>query len=179
MAVGSLAVFCGSHDGNNPSYASAAIELGTLMAKHQVKLVYGGGKVGIMGKVADAVMAAGGTVTGVIPEVLLAWEKYHKDITELIVAEDMHSRKKMLYSLCDAAIVLPGGHGTLDELFEMLTWNQLSIHDKQIFILNTAGFYDHLVAHIHKMYEEGLLYEDPAKRIFVLEKPEDLVAYLG
>lgn len=179
MPVGSLAVFCGSHDGNNPLYASDAIALGTLMAKHQVKLIYGGGKVGIMGKVADAVMAAGGTVTGVIPEVLLAWEKYHKDITELIVSEDMHSRKKMLYSLCDAAIVLPGGHGTLDELFEMLTWNQLSIHDKQIFILNTAGFYDHLVAHIQTMFREGMLYEDPVKRITVLDKPEDLLPYIS
>jgi uncharacterized protein (TIGR00730 family) len=179
MPVKSLAVFCGSHNGKNALYMQEAVELGKLMAMQKIQLIYGGGSVGIMGTIADAVMENGGQVTGVIPKILLSWEKYHKNITELIVADDMHARKKLLYSLCDGAVILPGGHGTLDELFEMLTWNQLSIHDKRIFILNTAGFYDHLIGHITHMFEESFLYEDPRERIVVLENPEALLRYVS
>lgn len=178
MPIHSLAVFCGSHAGKNPRYQEATVELGTLMAKHNVRLIYGGGNVGIMGTIANTIMERGGKVTGVIPKVLLEWERQHKGITELIVAEDMHERKRTMYSLCDAALILPGGFGTLDELFEMLTWNQLSIHDKEIFILNTEGFYTHLLAHIRHMQEEQFLYEKAASRITVLDSPEQLKAYL-
>ncbi len=178
MAIHSLAVFCGSHAGKNPLHQQAAAELGTLLATQQVQLIYGGGNVGIMGTIANTVMEKGGKVTGVIPRILLEWERQHTGLTELIISEDMHERKRTMYSLCDAALILAGGFGTLDELFEMLTWNQLSIHDKAIFILNTAGFYDHLVAHIRHMQEEEFLYEKAASRITVLNTPAELSAFL-
>ena len=178
MIIQSLAVFCGSHSGNNPLFSVHAEQLGQLMATNEVSLVYGGGSVGIMGTIADSVMANGGKVIGIIPQVLVDWERQHKHITELIVTDDMHVRKKTIYSMCDAAIILPGGFGTLDELFEMLTWNQLSIHDKQIFILNSAGYYDHLVAHIGKMQEENFLYEAAEQRLTLLNEPEDILPYI-
>jgi uncharacterized protein (TIGR00730 family) len=178
MSIHSLAVFCGSKNGNNPLYAEHTVQLGKLLAKHGITLIYGGGNVGIMGKIADAVMEHGGTVTGVIPQVLVEWERQHNGISELFIVDDMHVRKKKMYELCDAAIILPGGFGTLDELFEMVTWNQLSIHDKLIFILNSGGFYDHLIAHINKMQEENFLYEAARKRIVILESPAELARHL-
>jgi len=113
---------------------------GTLLAAHGITLVYGGGSKGLMGALADAAMAGGGQVIGVIPELLLQWEHQHEGITELIVVPDMHTRKRQMYERCDAAVVLPGGYGTLDELFEMLTWNTLNIHSKQIYLLNSGGY---------------------------------------
>lgn len=177
MSLRSLAVFCGSKNGNNPLFKKHTVELGRLMVKHQVTLVYGGGNVGIMGLIADEVMNNGGRVIGVIPQVLVAWERQHTSISELFVVDDMHSRKKKMYDLCDAAVILPGGFGTLDELFEMVTWNQLSIHDKLIFILNSGGFYNHLIAHIRQMQEENFLYEEAQKRIIILNQPTDLETY--
>ena len=177
MAIQSLAVFCGSQYGSNPIYRQHAIELGELMAKNSVDLIYGGGSVGIMGTIADAVMQNGGKVVGIIPKVLVEWERQHKNISELIVTDDMHVRKRTIYSLCDAAVILPGGFGTLDELFEMLTWNQLSIHDKEIFILNSDNFYEHLIAHIKKMQQEEFLYEIAARRITVIESPSEMLPY--
>jgi uncharacterized protein (TIGR00730 family) len=178
MAVRSLAVFCGSKTGNNPVFREHAVQLGELMAKHNIKLIYGGGNVGIMGTIADAVMAGKGQVVGIIPELLLEWERQHKNITELIVADDMHMRKKIIYNMCDAALILPGGFGTLDELFEILTWNQLSIHDKQIIILNSGGFYTHLIRHIEMMKEEHFLYEAAVQRLTVIDTPDELVRFL-
>src|SRR5688572_12597269 len=177
MSIQSLAVFCGSKNGVNPLYKQHTIELGSLIVKHKITLVYGGGNVGIMGVIANEVMAQGGKVIGVIPKVLVAWERQHTSISELLVVDDMHIRKKKMYDLCDAAIILPGGFGTLDELFEMVTWNQLSIHDKQIFILNSGGFYNHLIAHIMKMQDESFLYEEAQKRIIILNEPGELPAY--
>jgi len=178
MSIHSLAVFCGSKNGNNPLYTEHTVQLGKLLAKHGITLIYGGGNVGIMGKIADAVMEHGGKVRGVIPQVLVEWERQHNGISELFIVDDMHVRKKKMYELCDAAIILPGGFGTLDELFEMVTWNQLSIHDKLIFILNSGGFYNHLIAHIDKMQEENFLYEAARKRIVILESPVELVKHL-
>jgi uncharacterized protein (TIGR00730 family) len=132
-----------------------------------------------MGTIADTVMSHNGKVVGIIPQVLVEWERQHTNITELIVTEDMHVRKRTMYSMCDAAVILPGGFGTLDELFEMLTWNQLSIHDKEIFIINTGGFYDHLIAHIKKMQDEKFLYEIAAQRINVLKSPEDILPFIN
>lgn len=152
--------------------------LGKLLAVQQVRLVYGGGNVGLMGMLADTVMENGGQVTGVIPKVLLAWERQHLHITELIVADDMHERKKKIFERADAGLVLPGGFGTLDEMFEMITWNQLSIHDKQIFLLNSGGFYDHLIQHIRQMGDEKFLYEEAEKRLVILSDPEELVVHL-
>jgi len=178
MAIQSLAVFCGSKNGNNPLFAKQASELGKLMAENNVTLVYGGGSAGIMGTIADSVMENGGKVTGIIPKLLLEWEVQHRGITELIICDDMHVRKRKLYSLCDAALILPGGFGTLDELFEIVTWNQLTIHDKHIYILNSGGFYDHLIQHIDKMKEEGFLYDEAIKRITVIDDPSALLQFL-
>ncbi len=178
MPIQSLAVFCGSKHGNNPLYKHHTIQLGKLLAKHNITLVYGGGNVGIMGTIANEVMNNGGKVIGVIPKVLVDWERQHDSITELLIVDDMHIRKKKMYDLCDAAIILPGGFGTLDELFEMVTWNQLSIHDKFIFILNSGGFYDHLLAHIKQMQEEGFLYEEAQKRMIIIDAPSELINHL-
>lgn len=178
MAIQSLAVFCGSKKGTNPLYTAHAAKLGKLMAENSIRLIYGGGSAGIMGTIADSVMEYGGNVTGIIPKLLLEWEVQHQNITELIVSDDMHVRKKTLYNLCDAALILPGGFGTLDELFEIVTWNQLSIHDKPVFLLNTDGFYDHLILHIEKMREEQFLYEQSEKRIIVLDDPAELLTYI-
>jgi uncharacterized protein (TIGR00730 family) len=178
MAILSLAVFCGSKTGKNSLFTQHAAQLGKLMAENNVKLIYGGGSAGLMGIIADSVMQEGGKVAGFIPKLLLEWEVQHRGITELIICDDMHERKKKIYSVCDAAIILPGGFGTLDELFEIVTWNQLTIHDKQIFILNSGGFYDHLLKHIELMKGEGFLYEEAIKRITVLDDPAELVSYI-
>jgi uncharacterized protein (TIGR00730 family) len=174
MTIHALAVFCGSKNGNNPLFKQHTIELGKFMAANDITLVYGGGNVGIMGIIADEVMKHKGKVIGVIPRVLVSWERQHTGISELLVVDDMHTRKKKMYDLCDAAIILPGGFGTLDELFEMITWNQLSIHDKMIYILNSGGFYNHLIAHIRQMQEEGFLYEAAQERIRILKTPAEL-----
>jgi hypothetical protein len=179
MKIKSLAVFCGSKNGNNSLYAEHAAQLGRLLAENSITLVYGGGSKGMMGVLADAMMEKEGNVTGVIPKILLDWEHQHEGITELLVVEDMHVRKKKMYELCDAALILPGGFGTLDELFEMLTWNQLAIHDKPIFILNSDGFYDHLINHIHQLQKNGFLYEPADKRMKFLTSPEELLLHLG
>ncbi len=179
MAIQSLAVFCGSKEGNNPLFSQHAVILGKLLAEHKVQLIYGAGSVGLMGALADSVMVNGGKVKGVIPKLLLEWEKQHRGITELIISDDMHERKRTIYSLCDAALILPGGFGTMDELFEILTWNQLTIHDKQIFILNSGGFYDHLINHIHQMRDSQFLYEHAERAITVLNEPAEFSAYLN
>jgi uncharacterized protein (TIGR00730 family) len=179
MAIKSIAVFCGSKHGNNKVFTEDAVKLGKILAANQVKLVYGGGSAGLMGTIADNVMQNGGNVVGIIPKLLLEWEVEHRGITELIVCDDMHQRKQKIYSLSDAAIVLPGGFGTLDELFEIVTWNQLTIHDKEIYILNSGGFYEHLIKHIEVMKQENFLYEDAIKRITILNSPEELEAFLG
>lgn len=179
MPIHSLAVFCGSKNGNDPLYIQHAVELGKIFATHDITLVYGGGNVGIMGMIADEVMNNGGKVIGVIPEVLVDWERQHTGISELIVVDNMHTRKKKMYDLCDAAVILPGGFGTLDEMFEMITWNQLSIHDKNIFIINSGGFYDHLIAHIKKMQQEKFLYEEAWQRLIIINEPIDMIQYIA
>ncbi|MGB4843611.1 MAG: TIGR00730 family Rossman fold protein [Ferruginibacter sp.] len=178
MQINSLAVFCGSKSGNNPLFEEQAKALGHLLASRKINLVYGGGNKGIMGAVSNAVLEKGGKVIGIIPEILKDREHHHEGITELIIVENMHTRKKMLYERCDAAIILPGGYGTMDEFFEMLTWNQLSIHDKKIFILNTAGFYNQLFAFAKTMEDQGFLYDKIEDKLVVLEKALDLLPYL-
>ena len=178
MPIQSLAIFCGSKTGTNSVYVQHATELGKLLAANSISLIFGGGKNGLMGVVADSVMESGGVARGVIPQALIAWESQHQNISELLVVEDMHVRKRKLYELCDGAIILPGGFGTLDELFEVLTWNQLSIHDKKIFILNSGGFYDHLLAHMNLLAAEGFLYGDLQEKFTVLNKPQELLEHL-
>ncbi len=178
MSIQSLAVFCGSKHGNNPMFTQHATELGMLLAKNNIQLVYGGGSAGLMGSIADGVMENGGKVKGVIPKILLEWEVQHRNITELIISDDMHERKRIIYSLCDAALILPGGFGTLDELFEIITWNQLTIHDKEIYILNSGGFYNHLIQHMSLMKKEGFLYDEAVKRITILDNPSEFIQYI-
>jgi len=172
--IRSLAVFCGSKLGNNPLFSKHAAELGRLIATLEIKLVYGGGKKGLMGIIADSVLQHGGSVLGVIPKFLVEWEHQHEGITELAVVSDMHSRKKMMYDLCDAAVVLAGGIGTMDELFEMLTWNQLKIHNKKIYFLNSGGFYTHLINHLNQMEKEGFLYESWKERVHFCKTPIEI-----
>lgn len=179
MNIQSVAVFCGSRAGVNPLYAQHAAELGKHIAMLDLKLVYGGGSKGLMGVVADEVLKREGKVIGVIPKVLIEWEAQHKSLTELTIMPDMHSRKKMMYDLCDAAIILPGGFGTLDELFEMLTWNQLKIHDKKIYILNSGGFYSHLVHHLKLLEKEGFLYESLEERVIICSTPVEIFNKIG
>ena len=179
MKINSLAVFCGSKNGNNPVYAEHAKELGKLLAKKNITLIYGGGSTGIMGAVADAMMEGGGKVIGIITKKLVDWEHQHEGITDLSVVDDMHIRKQKMYDLCDAAVILPGGVGTLDEFFEMVTWNQLSIHDKKIYIINSDNFFDFLLKHIQQMEKQGFLYESVLERITVLDEPAELLQYIN
>ena len=173
-----MAIFCGSKSGNNNLYTTEATKLGEILAQKGITMIYGGGKKGLMGCVADKIMQGGGTVRGVIPQVLKDWEHQHDGITELLIVDDMHIRKRKMYEMCDAAIILPGGFGTLDELFEILTWNQLSIHDKKIFILNTGGFYNHLLLHLEHLTNEGFLHGELHDQVTVLDNAKELESYL-
>ncbi|MEP6615457.1 MAG: TIGR00730 family Rossman fold protein [Ginsengibacter sp.] len=178
MPIQSLAVFCGSRTGNDPLFSEHATRLGGLLAAASINVVYGGGNKGIMGALANAVLQGNGKIIGVMPKVLTAWEHEHSGLTELIEVADMHVRKAMFYEKCDAAIILAGGYGTLDELFEILTWNQLSIHDKKIIILNSAGFYDHLIMHLKKMEEEDFLYDRIETKMTIITTPEEILPLL-
>ena len=152
-----IVVYCGANVGNNPVYEAAAVAVGRTLAEQGIGLVYGGGGVGLMGVVADAALAAGGEVIGVIPEALKALEVEHKGLTSMHVVPDMHSRKAMMLGLADAVIAMPGGFGTMDELFEALTWSQLDYHRKLCGLLNVAGYYDHLLAWINHSVAVGLV----------------------
>jgi uncharacterized protein (TIGR00730 family) len=174
MKIESVVVFCGSKSGQNPLFVKHAAELGKLIALLNLRLVYGGGNKGLMAAIANSVLQHGGTVMGVIPKILTEWEHQHDGLTELIVVPDMHTRKKMMYEMCDAAIILPGGFGTLDEMFEMLTWNTLKIHDKKIYVLNSDGFYNHLKLHMIHLQKEGFLYEGLEERLIFCDTPVEL-----
>jgi len=141
-----LAVYCGSHSGTDPAFAEAAKALGTTMAARGIELVYGGGRLGLMGVIADAVLAAGGQAHGVIPEALIEYEVAHTGLTSLHVVGSLHQRKAKMTELTDAFVALPGGIGTLDELFEAWSWNALGYHAKPFALLNVAGFWDELIA---------------------------------
>jgi len=175
MAIKSLAVFCGSKEGNNPLFCEHAKQLGYMLAQNNITLIYGGSNKGIMGAVANAILEKKGKVIGVMPKLLNGEEHSHYGISEMHETEDMHSRKKLMYAKADAALVLPGGYGTMDELFEMLTWNQLNIHDKKIFILNSGGFYDHLIGHLKMMEQENFLYKKITEQVTVITSPEELI----
>ena len=178
MAIKAIDIFCGSKSGNNPLFEQHTAELGNILAENNITIVYGGGNKGLMAAVANAALDKNGKVIGIIPRVLRDSEHQHEGLTELHIVETMHHRKEMLYEKCDAAIILPGGYGTLDEVFEILTWNQLRIHSKKIFFLNSGGFYDHLIAHIQKMQQEGFLYVPPNETMTILNEPTELLQYL-
>jgi hypothetical protein len=152
-----VAVFCGSSPGARPEYADAARELGTLLAARGLDLVWGGGNVGLMGAVADAALAAGGRTIGVIPEALVERELGHVASTELRVVRTMHERKALMADLSDAFVALPGGMGTLDETFEILTWAQLGLHAKPVGLLDVAGYWGPLLAFLDRARDEGFV----------------------
>ena len=179
MAITSLAVFCGSKEGNNPLFCEHARQLGQMLAEKNITLIYGGSNKGIMGAVANAVLEKGGKVVGIMPKLLNGLEHSHYGISELLETEDMHSRKKMIYGKADAVLVLPGGYGTMDELFEVITWNQLKIHSKPVFILNSGGFYNHLIAHLQMMEDGQFLYKPFAGAVTVVSSPDELIPVIS
>ncbi|MDP5229217.1 MAG: TIGR00730 family Rossman fold protein [Cellulophaga sp.] len=153
----SIVVFCGSSEGNEPEFSSDAYALGKVLAERKITMVYGGAKIGIMGQVAQGALEANGKVIGVIPEFLKTREVYHRSLTELIITQNMHERKLKMHELSDGIIMLPGGFGTLEEFFEMLTWGQLGLHQYPIGILNTNGFYDDLLKMMKSMVDKGFV----------------------
>ncbi|MHB8912608.1 MAG: LOG family protein [Lysobacter sp.] len=161
-----VCVYCGSNPGARPVYAERAMALGNRLANDGLALVYGGGNVGLMGVVADAVLAAGGEVIGVIPEQLVGWEVAHRGVTRLEVVANMHERKARMFDLSDAFVALPGGFGTLDEMFEMLTWRQLGIGDKPCAFLDVDGFYAPLVAMMDRMVAEGFVHAEQRRDLW-------------
>ncbi|TZF90615.1 TIGR00730 family Rossman fold protein [Cognatilysobacter lacus] len=156
----SICVYCGSNAGNRPIYAERAAALGTLLAREGIAVVYGGGNVGLMGTVADAALAAGGEVVGVIPEQLVNWEVAHRGLTRLEVVADMHTRKARMFDLSDAFVALPGGFGTLDEMFEMLTWRQLGLGNRPCAFLDVDGFWSPLMSMLDRMVTERFLHPE-------------------
>jgi hypothetical protein len=165
--IKSLCVYCGSSSGLTPHYADAARGLAMALVERDIALVYGGGNVGLMGVIADEVMRLGGQTTGVIPTALLNREVGHQGLTRLHVVDNMHERKAMMAELSDGFIAMPGGIGTLEELFEVLTWSQLGIHDKPIGVLNVGGYYDALLAFIQHMVTQGFLKAQQATLLMV------------
>ena len=173
-----LCVFCGSASGKSPVYLEAARALGEMMAKNNVALVYGGATIGVMGALADAVLAHGGAVIGVMPKVLVDYEIAHKKLTELHVVDDMHTRKKMMYDRSDAFLTLPGGMGTLDEMFEILTWSQLKLHNKPCFVYNLNGFYDSLLEYLRHSHSEGFIRPEHLNLLAEIKQEGQLLALL-
>jgi hypothetical protein len=173
-----IAVFCGSQSGNDELYSQHAIQLGRLLAQHGFTMVYGGGGRGLMGAVANGALEKNGEVIGIIPEHLRSWEAHHQQLEDLRIVPDMHTRKRMMFELSEAAIILPGGFGTMDELFELLTWNQLSLHDIPVYVLNTAGFYSDLFQMMQVMHRNGFLYHNLSEKVRVFDLPEKLMDYL-
>ena len=171
----SIVVFCGSSSGNNDIYKNEAHKLGQTLASRNVRVIYGGAKVGIMGAVADGAMAAGGTVIGVIPGFLRTKEVAHESLTELMIVDNMHERKLKMHELSDGVIALPGGWGTMEELFEMLTWGQLGLHQKPIGLLNTNGYYDALIALCDKMVADSFLPADVRSMLLASTDISDLL----
>ncbi|UWY27947.1 TIGR00730 family Rossman fold protein [Flavobacterium sp. TR2] len=170
-----ITVFCASSFGTEKIYEEQAIALGKTLAEQNIELVYGGANVGLMGAVADGALNAGGKVIGVLPNFLRSKEIAHLHLTELILVESMHERKTKMNDLCDGVIALPGGFGTLEELFEMLTWAQLGLHKKPIGILNINGFYDALITLLQTMTEKGLLKEINREMLLVSDNIDDLL----
>lgn len=171
-----ICVYCGSNPGSDPAHRHAAHALGALLARSGMGLVYGGGNVGLMGAVADGALSQKGEVIGVIPRALMEKELGHGGVTALHVVTSMHERKQMMVDLSDGFIALPGGFGTLDELFETLTWLQLSFHDKPVGILNVGGFFGGLIDFIHHMSRSGFLKPEHARCVLVESDAEKLLA---
>jgi len=173
--MNSIVVFCGASAGHGAAYTDAARKLGTKLAQAGIQVVYGGACIGIMGAVADAALAGGGKVVGVIPHFLKTKEVAHEHLTEMIAVETMHERKLKMHELSDGIITLPGGWGTMEELFEMLTWAQLGLHAKPIGLLNVNGYYDHLYALCSNMVQEGFLAAATMDMLMISDDVDDLL----
>ncbi|QCY70501.1 TIGR00730 family Rossman fold protein [Antarcticibacterium flavum] len=171
----SLAVFCASSDGNDPGIYEEAYNVGAFLAGEQIEVVFGGSRLGLMGQVAKGALEQGGEVTGVIPDFLKTKEVVHTDLTNLITTKDMHGRKLKMHDLSDGFIALPGGFGTLEELFEILTWGQLGLHRKPVGILNSTGYYDDLLQLMEKMVNAGLLRKENMNLVLVAGNIADLL----
>ena len=167
-----ICVFCGSKTGNSPLFLEAATELGRLLAERGLDLVYGGASIGLMGAVADSVMAGGGRVVGVIPEAMASKEVAHEGLTEMHVVSSMHERKSMMARLADAFVALPGGFGSFEELLEMITWAQLGIQRKPVGILNVSGYYDPLIQLFENAIEAGFI-KARNRQLFVIDQEAD------
>ena len=178
-AIRSVAVFCASANGAKPEYLAAAEELGQELAERKIGLIYGGAKVGLMRAVAEAALAHGGHVVGIIPEVLVDLEVAHDELSELHVTSTMHTRKALMGDRSDAFIILPGGYGTMEEMFEVLAWQTLRIHDKRIILLNTAGFYDTLLSFLDHCVTEGVLKTQNRRILEVASTVGDVMKLLG
>lgn len=174
----SVCVFCGSRSGADATYESAARAFGTALAQNGWRLVYGAGDVGLMGAVAQSAQAAGGDAMGVIPVHLVRREVAKRDLAQLVVTENMHERKKVMFMNSDAIVVLPGGAGSLDEFFEVLTWRQLGLHDKPIYLLNTNGYWDPLMALVEHVIAQGFADGTLAEFVTVADDVDALVADL-
>ncbi len=167
-----ICVFCGSKTGNSPLFLEAAVQLGRVLAERGLELVYGGASIGLMGAVADSVMAGGGKVVGVIPEAMASKEVAHDGLTEMHVVSSMHERKSMMARLADAFVALPGGFGSFEELLEMITWAQLGIHRKPVGILNVSGYYDPLIQLFEGAIEAGFI-KSRNRQLYVIEREAD------
>ena len=178
MSPSRICVFCGSNSGTRPDYAAAARELAAELVARDVGLVFGGGCIGLMGVVADAVLAADGEVIGVIPEQLVGWEVAHRGLTRLEIVATMHERKARMFDLSDAFVALPGGFGTLDEMFEMLTWRQLGLGDKPCAFLDVDGYYAPLMAMLDRMLAEGFLREEHRSGLWHGEDIDALIDWI-
>jgi uncharacterized protein (TIGR00730 family) len=174
-AFRSLCVYCGSSVGASPSYAQAARDLAQVLAKANINLVYGGGNVGLMGTIANEMLQLGAQVTGVIPQALMKREVGHLNLTQLHVVKDMHERKAMMAELSDGFVAMPGGMGTLEELFEVLTWSQLGLHDKPIGLLNVDGFYNGLLGFMQHMVEQRFVKTEHAELLIHADAPATLI----
>lgn len=177
-SIDSVCVFCGSKTGDNPAWKKAAERLGRLLAENGIRLVYGGGRIGLMGVLADAVNAHGGKVTGVIPDFLMKLEVGNAQVDELIVVDSMHERKRRMFELADGFVVLPGGLGTLDETFEIVTWKQLRQHSKPIVVVNTAGYWTPFAALVDTIIEGGFAHPRVADLFTVVDDADDVIAAL-
>lgn len=179
MALKAICVFCGSQPGRRTEYVDVARETGRLLATSGIELVYGGGHVGLMGAMADAALVNGGRVTGVIPEHLMRPEVAHLGLSELLVVDSMHTRKRTMAMRSNAFIVLPGGFGTLDEMFEMLTWRQLQLQTKPVGLVNVAGYFDSLLALLTHAADEGLIRNEHLSLLMVESTPQRLLDRLN
>ena len=171
----SITVFCGSSIGNDPQYKEQAYLLGQTLARQNITLVYGGANIGTMGAVADGALIENGTVIGVLPGFLQSKEIAHQSLTELIIVDTMHERKTKMNDLCDGVITLPGGLGTMEEFFEMMTWSQLGLHQKPIGILNVAGYYDSLLLMLQTMVDKGFMKESDSNLVLVSDNIDRLL----